>query len=645
MYIQWRLTFLPLASGLLEVVMQASAAAAQEVKATAFCTEGFVLDSSGALCVKNLKQPFSLSCPGNCEFDVNGTCSCLEETRSESSCPPGFSLDSSLRLCATTVETAAVPVCPADRKLTNNKCSGVSVMSPQFRCPHPSVLKGDLCIQEDVVAPQQHCPPGFSLAAQGIEYRRSLARSQTAEAVARLRTLGIFGRGRKNEDDDDPAVSFFEKPDAEKRKPFASALRAAQHHAGPAPSQGAQEILSPSQTTSALPQQPGTLDVSEPAPLCISSDETPARPSCPPSHRLENSVCVSEIVEAVDMQCDDGFHYDARTLACVQEKLVPSNSECPDGYRLEGNQCVASEVQEPQRVCREGFTYQANEDACVKILKEPPRLKCPGADYFFDGRNCEKRRTVEPTNNCPAGRLMNDACLVIENKSATHTCPPNATLDKNLMKCMSSSVAPVKYSCTQGELTEERTCLNRKTHTAQAVCPDGFDQRGHVCVKEKAFQPVATCPAGAALVGADCLLQEDSDPKLTCGPGFELQGGKCVMGKKVAPLQTCSAGYTPYKDKCIKQTRRSGQITCPDSFTYDGTQCVVNDQQKPIYVCPEGYLPEGEDGTCAPQMERPMALPPVSAADTHGALFEEKKKTGLQIMSLGRRKPQFMMSA
>ncbi|CBZ54007.1 putative oocyst wall protein [Neospora caninum Liverpool] len=502
------------------------------------------------------------------------------------------------------------------------------------------VFKGDLCIQEDVVAPEQRCPSGFSLSFQGTEPWRSLLGRLDNEAPG-LRSLGIFGRGRKSEDDDEAGASFFEKPDVERKKPFAGALRASQHHSGYA----AQDNHSTGIGNLALSPAPSTADVPESPAICISNDVTPARPSCPPGHRLENSVCVSEIVEAVEMQCGDSFHYDLAANSCVQESLIPSNSECPDGYRIEGNQCVVSEVQEAQRACRDGFTYQADEDMCVKILREPPRLKCPGTDNFFDGRNCEKRLTVDPTHNCPAGRLMNDACLIVENKPAVPVCPSGASLDKKLMKCLSSTVAPVKYYCSQGDLTEEKTCLNRKTRAVQAVCPDGFDQRSRACVKEKAFQPVASCPEGAALVGADCLLQEDTTPQLTCGPGFELRGEKCVMAKKVAPLQTCATGYTPYKDKCIKQTRRSGQITCPDTFTYDGTQCVVNDQQKPIYVCPEGYIPDGDAGECAAHTEKPAGLPLVSSIDSPAVSFDEKKKTGLQIMSLGRRKPQFMMSS
>ncbi|KEP66611.1 UNVERIFIED_CONTAM: oocyst wall protein OWP3 [Hammondia hammondi] len=640
MSIPMRFLCIPLALASWKVVTDVPLTVAQGVAASAFCTEGFVLDASGTLCVKNLKQPFSLSCPANCEFDVNGTCSCLEEAQSESSCPPGFAFDSGLKLCATTVETPVVQACPSDRKLVNNKCTGVSVMAPQFRCPPPSVLRGDLCIQEDAVAPEQRCPLGFSLSFQGSEAWRSLLGRLDSETVPALRTLGIFGRGRKSDDDDDAGASFFEKPDGERKKPFVGALRASQHHPGYA----APDNLATGLSNLALTPAPSTAEMPEPSAICISNDVTPARPSCPPGHRLENGVCVSEIVEAVEMQCDGGFHYDLATGSCIKENLIPSDTECPEGYRIEGNQCVVSEVQEAQRVCRDGFTYRVDEDMCIKILREPPRLKCPGNDYFFDGRNCEKRLSVDPTHNCAAGRLMNDACLIVESKPAISVCPSTSSLDKKLMKCLSSAVAPVKYYCSQGDLTEEKTCLNRKTRSVQAVCPDGFDQRSNACVKEKAFQPVALCPDGATLVGADCLLQEDSTPQLTCGPGFEIHGDKCVMAKKVAPLQTCAAGYTPYKDKCIKQTRRSGQITCPDTFTYDGTQCVVNDQQKPIYVCPDGYIPEGDTGECVVNTEKPE-VPILSPLDSPATTFEEKKKTGLQIMSLGRRKPQFMLSA
>ncbi|PHJ19736.1 oocyst wall protein [Cystoisospora suis] len=631
------------AAASVNVLYQATLALAQ-VKAKAFCTEGFTLDSSGTLCVKNLRQPFTVSCPSNCEFDSNGTCSCVEETRTELSCPPGFSLEASQKACSTTVETPPVQACPADRRLINNKCTGVAVTPPESVCPPPSSLKGDLCSQEDTTAPKQHCPPGFELSAP-----KTGPVSETA--TADLRSLGIFGRTRKTDDDEEVSGSIFEKPENERKKPFGSGLRAAQLHSGGSVSNTgsvAYEVSPPSASSFApvLTANPSAATI--PA-FCLSNEMTPARPSCPPSHRFESGVCVSEILDAVEMRCDGGYHYDEATRSCVQESLIPSNSDCPAGYYLEGNLCVASEVEEAQRSCRDGFTYHADENMCVKVLKEPPRLKCPGADYYFDGRSCERRRTVAPTHNCASGRLMNDACLVVEAKPATPSCPPNASLDSKLMKCLSSSVAPVKYSCSQGELTEENMCLSRKTRAVEAICPDGFDQQGNTCVKEKVFQPVASCPPGATLVGADCLLQKESTPTLTCGPGFQLEGDKCVMAKKVAPLQACAAGYTPYKEKCIKQTRRSGQITCPDGFTYDGTQCVVNDQQKPIFMCPEGYTPQGDLGDCVFQVDDIGSIEHEFPRDVELkaaglAVPEEKKKTGLQIMSFGRRKPQFMMS-
>ncbi|KAF8822946.1 oocyst wall protein OWP3 [Cardiosporidium cionae] len=343
---------------------------------------------------------------------------------------------------------------------------------------------------------------------------------------------------------------------------------------------------------------------------CYSTNSYKAKQLCPANHILDGDVCRHQLVERVDMHCEEGYYIDERSHSCIKE--VPSNPVyfCEEGYYLESHQCVKIEMHPPSSRCRDGYTYDAEEKMCIKIIKEAPHITCTESDALFDGENCEVRLSAPIQIRCDNGTMINDVCVERHIIPSKPVCLEGYNLDKERFRCTTFNVAPVKFACQDDDqLMDQNQCLESKTYPTELQCPASFTRENNICKKETVMQMKVQCPENYTLMGTECVTHTEKPANLQCEHGFTLANNgdfgekTCEAVDTIPPATRCATGgFFEKEGKCIRQVKRPGIATCPHDDVYEGSRCVHISVTTPSLECPLNMYLDATGTLCSPTL-------------------------------------------
>jgi hypothetical protein len=323
--------------------------------------------------------------------------------------------------------------------------------------------------------------------------------------------------------------------------------------------------------------------------FCLECSDEANCNKCDAIHFVMNGQCVDE--------CETGYYKtlnpneckscDKRCTKCSSQTLCDG---CQDGYLLKDGIC--------QQSCGMGFYAERIMKKCFKCIDNCKECidgdscntclegytmsdgkcitECPEGTIPIKGvcakcvdQSC-KRCNPDNISECKICNeqsvLLNGQCVTtcgkffFENNRQCIPCPENCETC-NLEKCFECSETKV--------LLEDRECRSN--------CPDGYVQKGRVCVK-------CTNPLECKTCNPDSL-----DQCTECYDPFLLQVGKC--------LTTCDEAHfakPPVCENCLKNCLKcKNQYTCDEckpGFVRKGNECVAE--------CGTGYILI--DNTCHP---------------------------------------------
>ena len=305
---------------------------------------------------------------------------------------------------------------------------------------------------------------------------------------------------------------------------------------------------------------------------------------CPDGYVLNERKKCQKTIESIDAKvsytCKSGY-----TLAgdlCVSDdvKEVVYKYECLDGFTLKGEKCEKVESVDAVATYKCPSGYISSGDQCVTVSNVPATKSyaCDDSSYTMSGNTCTKTisKTSEPTQKytCSSGGVLKGTmCEYTESPQNMWFYTPSCTkgtYNYRDMKCHYTESAKLSYTCNEGILSSDGSCVYKTTETKPAtlkfVCPSGYASIGSECAKTTGMAATVKyiCPDSATLKGKKCYttISTDAVGMYSCPDGYVASGVNCYREEFLQAVKkyTCSRVYTLNGGKCEKYEVISAKI-------------------------------------------------------------------------------------
>lgn len=171
------------------------------------------------------------------------------------------------------------------------------------------------------------------------------------------------------------------------------------------------------------------------------------------------------------------------------------------------------------------------------------------------------------------------------------------------------------YFCKKpGFVLEGQVCVSTAVAPPQYICPGGFENAGHACLRRAAI--LETCPPGYSRRDGHCAKLISSPPVPRCPDGtLENAPGVCIRQIPQPLAPTCQEGvYDGRSGNCIVSVLGESQAFCPEGFQLNDGACL----QEEIYDCttsPVGLRTIPQLGTITTV---PLAPPAIQVFQSYG---------------------------
>ncbi|EZG43933.1 putative oocyst wall protein [Gregarina niphandrodes] len=279
----------------------------------------------------------------------------------------------------------------------------------------------------------------------------------------------------------------------------------------------------------------------------------------------------------------------------------PANVDCPVGYTLVGKKCEQNTFQPAQVTCSLG---QLQGNRCITTV--PPIQTCP-IGSTQEGNVCKIFQYDQPRPECPNGFHLEGA------------------------SCVQKKQLPVTEVCDVGRPDGRGQCVNTEvvSQVIKKVCPSGFQDEGHGCVKTTTYDcspDEVSIPKPVFVHPAPVTKETAVAQPLPLFTNYKKKGWKRMLGakKSYAPINIAPVAPAPSKGAAPIVIKSQPMAPVPPSNVAVVKQLCQREDYAPYVIehfCPQGYAPHGEG--CAATATYPMSARCINGNSIE-ACFEPK---------------------